>query len=674
MIVAQYAYCGQTINRDKLILTVWTFTSTNAKEIGTLYLIFAVFAGMIGTAFSVLIRLELAGAGVQFLAGDHQLFNVIISAHALVMIFFMVMPGLVGGFGKNPINIFTMKRNFSLKKEKELNMSSTALALELRSKLGPYLAGLIESDGTIAVHDKNSKAKKYNPKIAVVFNLADEPLANKLLNITNAGTIFKKKEAGHILWQIQKLDDVIKIINIINGYMRTPKIEALHRAINWLNEYSNTTISCLNLDLSPIDSNAWLAGFTESKSSFIISEQDKKNSNKIRLILNFKLLSNFVISPSDRSASLYQIEWYNSVYFSIFSKISEYLKTSFITKTKHSNNIQYTFIVFAFTTQSQEMLVKYFIKFPLLGNNSMDFEKWYKVLCNKNNNIKFNTLNIKTEPDTDKNSLLCTPKILNNNNINFYFLNLNKNRNLHTSSLHTGSISKIKNNNILSTSTELVIWGKLLPSLVGMGRHTKQERNMISIPSYQYSVIVGLLLSDGYMGLASDSNISYRLAFTQSLAHFKYVWFVFNTLSHYCNRCPILRKRKRGNTTTVSLEVVTRGLPCFTEIYLLFYINKVKVIPKNIYNLLDPIAFAHLIMGDGGFKSKGIFLCTDSYSIQDVVRLMNVLIIRYDLMCTLHKSGENNFRIYISRKSVTKVIDIVKPHIVPSMYYKLGIN
>ncbi|KAJ7686434.1 hypothetical protein B0H14DRAFT_2422091, partial [Mycena olivaceomarginata] len=57
--------------------------STNAKEIGTLYLIFVVFAGMIGTAFSVLIRLELAGAGVQFLAGDHQLFNVIISAHAL---------------------------------------------------------------------------------------------------------------------------------------------------------------------------------------------------------------------------------------------------------------------------------------------------------------------------------------------------------------------------------------------------------------------------------------------------------------------------------------------------------------------------------------------------------------------------------------------------------------
>lgn len=73
-------------------ISMWTerwFLSTNAKDIGTLYLIFALFSGLLGTAFSVLIRLELSGPGVQYIA-DNQLYNAIITAHAILMIFFMV--------------------------------------------------------------------------------------------------------------------------------------------------------------------------------------------------------------------------------------------------------------------------------------------------------------------------------------------------------------------------------------------------------------------------------------------------------------------------------------------------------------------------------------------------------------------------------------------------------
>jgi cytochrome c oxidase subunit 1 len=82
-------------------ITMWKerwFLSCNAKDIGTLYLIFALFSGLVGTSFSVLIRLELSGPGVQYIA-DNQLYNSIITAHAIVMIFFMVMPAMIGGFG-----------------------------------------------------------------------------------------------------------------------------------------------------------------------------------------------------------------------------------------------------------------------------------------------------------------------------------------------------------------------------------------------------------------------------------------------------------------------------------------------------------------------------------------------------------------------------------------------
>ena len=244
-------------------------------------------------------------------------------------------------------------------------------------KLAPYLAGLIEGDGCIIVHDAKTKAKKYRPKIIIVFNLADKPLAEKLSFELKVGKVISKPNAGHVILQILAKDEVLKVINIINGYMRTPKIEALHRAIHWINENDDSYIPCLGLDLSPIESNSWLAGFTDADGNFSITLSDRKKNGQF---LRTSVQTFFRIEIKQNTSKEVTPDQGGNSFFFISNKIAEFLTVNLYTRTREIGDKKYyAFMIIAHNFRSHQIARKYFDTFPLYSSKYLAYKDWCLV-------------------------------------------------------------------------------------------------------------------------------------------------------------------------------------------------------------------------------------------------------------------------------------------------------
>jgi hypothetical protein len=177
-----------------------------------------------------------------------------------------------------------------------------------------------------------------------------------------------------LLWQIQKKEDVIKIINLINGYMRTPKIEALHRAINWINENDNSSIACLGLDNSPIGSNAWLAGFTDADGNFSITLTDRKKSGKV---LRTNVQTFFRIELKHNYSREVTPDQGGSSYFHILTKIAAFFTVNLYTRTRHKEDkVYYAFMVVAHNFRSHDIVRNYFDRFPLYSSKYLAYKDW----------------------------------------------------------------------------------------------------------------------------------------------------------------------------------------------------------------------------------------------------------------------------------------------------------
>ena len=240
------------------------------------------------------------------------------------------------------------------------------------SKLAPYLAGLIEGDGHIAVHNKNFKSKVFRPKIIIVFNEKDKPLAEKLSAELKVGKVIDRLNAGHVLLQILAKEEVLKIINLINGYMRTPKIEALHRAIELINEKDNSSIPLLGLDLSPVDSNSWLSGFTDADGNFSITVYDRKKNGKVA---KTNVQTFFRIEVKQNYSKDVTADQGGSSYFNILTKIAAFFTVNLYTRTRYKDDkVYYAFMAIAHNSISHEIVRKYFDSYPLYSSKYLAYK------------------------------------------------------------------------------------------------------------------------------------------------------------------------------------------------------------------------------------------------------------------------------------------------------------
>lgn len=214
---------------------------------------------------------------------------------------------------------------------------------------------------------------------------------------------------------------------------------------------------------------------------------------------------------------------------------------------------------------------------------------------------------------------------------------------------------------------------------------SKEQLSKFLIPSRVWEVVTGELLGDGYISYdPAKPLINGRLEFTFGAKILHYVNYLkFNVLAPICTSSnPTPWPNPKTNKEVTQYWFSSKRLPAITNLYKLWYkqidSKYIKVLPFNIEELLTPIALAHWIMGDGYFTEGSLMVCTDNFTKDEVLRLIEVLYEKYGIKAGINKrtnpNGAIKWRIRISKLYMDKLILLVRPYIISEMLYKLGLK
>ncbi len=234
-------------------------------------------------------------------------------------------------------------------------------------KFNSYLAGLFEGDGHIWLPKENMK-KKHNPRFCITFGLKNEALAKKLLEIIEYGHIRYKPKNNACVLIISPVKGLKKIINYINGELRTPKIIQLHYLIDWINKNHTSNIKKLPIKEGNLNRDSWFSGFIDADGSFSIQHTKLENKNKKRKISCRLRIEQRMIDPISKNS-----------YKECLIEIAKFLNCNLKTRKQISTKNEY-FTLTASSLKSLIIITSYFKLFPLYSSKYLDYKDWEKAV------------------------------------------------------------------------------------------------------------------------------------------------------------------------------------------------------------------------------------------------------------------------------------------------------